>query len=196
MSNTTKRITVILAIAIVGFFGYRYFQDSPSRNNSAAKADLQNVPSDTRPNAKPAPRSDDSQSPVDAQAILSVDDDPKGDLRLEGQAVDEDGDPVEGAMIILGSSPMKTTTSDKYGSFAFENLVGRRYPVYARSNDRVGGPVVVRLTRDSAPVLVRMQRGGGIEIEVYDSGDHPIAGATVTIPSLDRLPLKLTQMVK
>tara|TARA_R110002096_G_scaffold292224_1_gene486478 strand:- start:9989 stop:12721 length:2733 start_codon:yes stop_codon:yes gene_type:complete len=122
-------------------------------------------------------------APVEAMR----DDDPIGDLRLEGQAVDEDGNGVSGAIVILGSAPPQTTTSEQDGSFAFENLVSRRYPVHARSPTLVGGPVMVTLSETSDPVLVRMTRGSAIVVEVVDADSQPIAGAEVTVPSLESI---------
>ena len=66
------------------------------------------------PTAHKAPASTPSKTPDKAQRSqatmsLAVDDDPVGTLRLEGQAIDENGAPVEGATIVLNSAPPKTT---------------------------------------------------------------------------------------
>ncbi|MCP4448019.1 MAG: carboxypeptidase regulatory-like domain-containing protein [Myxococcales bacterium] len=140
--------------------------------------------------ARPAPpkrvtqakSSRESKTPEPTMAMR--DDDPIGDIRLEGQVIDEDGNGVPGATVILGSAPRKYATSEEDGSFAFESLVGRRYPVHARSESLVGGPVMVTLSETSDPVVVRMRAGGGIRVEVVDSENQPIAGALVTVPSL------------
>jgi len=119
-----------------------------------------------------------------AAAAPLRDDDPVGDMRLEGQVVDPDGHGVDGATIILGSSPPKTATSEEDGSFAFDDLVGRRYTVHARSENLVGTPVVVTLSKASDPVLLHMKPGGGIEIEVVDEDNQGVSGATVTMSAL------------
>lgn len=114
-----------------------------------------------------------------------IDDDPIGDLLLEGQVVDDNGEGVGGAQVFLGSTPPRTTTSEEDGSFSFDKLVQRRYPVSARSEDQIGGPAMVTLSKNSDPVIVRMQPGGGIRVEVVDVENMPIASATVSIPSLE-----------
>lgn len=182
--NKQLLVALSLLLLIVGFFSYRHFRSSPDNSSSPAS---QVKSKDDTPLTKPTATKSEATTQSQTSMELALDDDPVGSLRLEGQAVDEDGDPVEGATIMLGSAPPRTTTSDTDGSFAFDNLVGRRYPIYARSSDRIGGPVVVRLTEESPPALIRMHAGGGIEVEVYDRENHPIAGATISIPSLDSI---------
>lgn len=126
-----------------------------------------------------------AQNPAPVEATR--DDDPIGDIRLEGQAVDENGAGVAGAIVVLGSAPPQTTTTEEDGSFAFENLVSRRYPVHARSADLVGGPVMVTLSETSDPVVVRMRAGAGLAVEVVDAKNQPIAGAEVTVPALETI---------
>jgi protocatechuate 3,4-dioxygenase beta subunit len=183
MNKSTKLAIAALALAIVGFAALKLFSDdkkSESEETTTAKT-VESVPAPKRAKSSEQPSSQVASMPT------QVDDDPIGDLVLEGQVVDEDGHPVGGALVMLGSAPPKSTTSEEDGSFSFDKLVQRRYPVSARSDDRIGGPVVVTLSKDSDPVLVRMQAGGGIRVEVVDVADLPIASATVVIPSMDSL---------
>lgn len=183
MNTSTKLSIAALALALVGFLGYRQWAHEPAPDSDAPAA------AKTSTELPPPTRASAEEQPAASMASLpaQVDDDPIGDLLLEGQAVDEEGRPVAGAKVMLGSAPPKTTTSEDDGSFAFHELVQRRYPVYARSEDRIGGPVVVTLSKNSDPVLVRMRAGGGIRVEVVDVEDRPIASATVWIPSLDSM---------
>src|SRR5688500_14525767 len=50
---------------------------------------------------------------------VAMDNDPAGDLRLEGQVLGPDDEPVGGALVVLGSVPPRTATSEKDGSFEF-----------------------------------------------------------------------------
>ncbi len=182
MNKTTLLILSIAVLLLGGFLSYRHFSGSAEREPATAAKPVQAA---AKPPASAQSESSDKPQRSQATMSLAVDDDPVGTLRLEGQAVDENGAPVEGATIVLNSAPSKTTVSDTDGSFAFDNLVGRRYTMYARSSERIGGPAVVSLTETSAPTLVRMHAGGGIRIEVYDDHNHPIAGATVSVPALE-----------
>src|SRR5882724_2045976 len=75
-----------------------------------------------------------------------VDDDPRGELRLEGQVVDSDDHPVAGATVVLGANPPRTVTTEADGGFAFDALVGRPYTLVARAKQGIAGPVTARLT--------------------------------------------------
>jgi len=111
---------------------------------------------------------------------VSIDDDPIGPLRLEGVVLDQDNRPVAGATVFLSSHPPRTTISRDDGSFYFEQLVGRMYALSALDDEAAGGPVLVRLTTDSAPVAIRVREGARIEVAVIARADGgPIEGATV-----------------
>ena len=83
--------------------------------------------------AKPVPvvapkAADKPQRDADLQPQrFLIDDDPRGELRLEGQVIDENDAPVGGVTVVLGSNPPRTMTSEADGGFAFDALVGRPY---------------------------------------------------------------------
>ena len=104
-----------------------------------------------------------------------------GTLRLEGQVVDPDGKPVEGAEIVLDLEPRRTTTSEADGSFAFDGLARGDYTLGATRGESLSGGVTHSLTASSDPLLLRLVGGGAIEVEVVDDRDRPIAGARVTL---------------
>jgi len=111
---------------------------------------------------------------------VAEDNDPVGDLRLEGQVLGPDDQPVAGALVALGSVPPRTATSEKDGSFEFDKLIGRTYALTARSGDMVGGPVMHTLRADSDPVVIRLSQGASIEVTVVAAGSGTkISGATV-----------------
>src|SRR5688572_30291277 len=43
---------------------------------------------------------------------FQIDDDPRGELRLEGQVIDESDAPVGGVTVVLGSNPPRTAISE------------------------------------------------------------------------------------
>lgn len=111
---------------------------------------------------------------------LAMDDDPVGDLRLEGQVLGPDDEPAAGALVMLGSVPPRTATAEKDGSFAFDKLIGRTYALSARSGDLVGGPVMHVLREKSDPVVIRLAPGAAVEVTVVEAASGaPIAGASV-----------------
>ena len=121
--------------------------------------------------------SNTTQPPQTTQ--VAVDADPVGTLRVEGQVLDEQDTPVAGATVYLNSRPPKTATSADDGSFSFDKVVARRYVLSARKDELVGGPVVHELTAHSDPAIVRVSRGGLIEVTVVTQDDLPIAGANI-----------------
>lgn len=115
-----------------------------------------------------------------AAAPVAMDDDPVGDLPLEGQVLGPDDQPVAGALVRLSSVPPRTATSEKDGSFSFDKLIGRTYALSARAGDLVGGPVMHTLRADSDPVVIRLAKGAEVEVTVVAAGTGtPIAGAAV-----------------
>lgn len=115
----------------------------------------------------------------------SRDIDPEGPLRLEGQVVDEGGAGIGGATVWLSSEPPRSTRSDSDGSFAFDKVVGREYAVTADAGDRVGGPVMYRLTATSDPVVIRTTAGAKVAVDVKDDAGAPVANATVKLAGYD-----------
>lgn len=186
MNKTVVRIAIALPILLGALLLVLKLTGDAPTSDDVPKATPKEV-------SKPMPpkRITKSQSKSEAQSHTPMeamrDDDPIGDIRLEGQAIDEDGNGVAGAIVVLGSAPPKTTTTEEDGSFVFEKLVSRRYPVHARSTTLVGGPVMVTLSETSDPVVVRMTPGSGIIVEVVDAENQPIAGASVTVPSLESI---------
>ncbi len=105
--------------------------------------------------------------------------DKPGKLRLEGQVVDDHGDPIGAATITLDSVPPRTATSEADGSFAFDKLTGRDYTLAAIAGKRVGGPVKHRLTSTSDPIVIRMVAGAKLVVTVVDGDNKPVAKADV-----------------
>src|SRR5262245_14877206 len=143
------RKPVLLALvgaAIAAICAWFFFLRSPSRSAPAKAASKTEVKTTT---GAVAPDRGET-----APLAVLVDDDPRGDLRLEGQVVDADDHPVGGATVVLGSNPPRTATSEADGSFSFDNLVGRPYTLIARAPQGIAGPVTARLTKKSDPVVL------------------------------------------
>jgi uncharacterized GH25 family protein len=171
-------IAVILAAGIWLFVGKRGGGDEAG---STAPAAARTAPSTAaeRPVAGP-----ERGGPPGGGVVL-VDDDPRGELRLEGQVIDALGDPVGGATVILASNPSRTTVTETDGSFGFDGLVGRPYQIAARGPGGVAGPVTARLTASSPPVILQLRAASAVTVEVVDDAGAPVDGATVELRGLD-----------
>lgn len=107
--------------------------------------------------------------------------DPVGELRLAGQVLDEAGRPAAGVEVWLGSTPPRHTESGADGSFAFEGLAWRSYPVAAHAPAGVAGPLTARL---GTPLLLRLRAGGRLEVELVDAQQRPVPSAAVELRGL------------
>ncbi len=105
--------------------------------------------------------------------------DPPGNLRLEGQVIDEQQQPVVGADVTLWPSE-RHAISDTSGSFAFDKLIKRRYQLAARKDDLYAGVSRVRLFETSEPVTLRMRLGAKLVVHVMEDR-APIEGALVIL---------------
>ncbi len=166
---------VVVAVA-VWFFAFRHRGDEskPAAPKRGAKIDL-NAPA-------PAKTESDKPSPRGIAPKWTLDTDPEGPLRLEGQVVDGDGKGVGGVEVTLESVPPRTATSEGDGTFAFDKLVGRAYELTASKGELVGGPVTYKLTGASDPVVIRLGHGATIEAKVADEHGQPITSAAVEVP--------------
>lgn len=122
----------------------------------------------------------------DRELPADRDPDPRGALRLEGQVIDEAGLPVGGATVTLDSRPARRATSEADGSFVIDGLLAARYSVVARAGEACGGPVQVKLSATTEPVILTLHTGSLVSVRVVKAADHaPIAGAAVELRSFD-----------
>ena len=179
MKRRTVLVTVAL-LAVAALFIWWY------RGRGGGSTETKPVAETAQPKAPPVPKPHEQQQAANAPGsrgvYLAMDADPPGNLRLEGQVIDDNGDPVGGAVVFVDARPLKHATAGEDGSFSFDAMVGRRYAVRARAGDQVGGPVVTTLTANSDPVIVRVHAGSKMAVTVAarDSGS-PISGATVAL---------------
>jgi sarcosine oxidase gamma subunit len=114
-----------------------------------------------------------------------VDRDREGDLRLEGQVIDDLEDPVAGAVVSISSNPERSSVTGEDGTFAFDRLVGRPYTLVARTDTTAAGPVTTVLTATSEPVILRTRAANTVEVRVVRADDRrPLAGAAVELRGL------------
>ncbi len=119
---------------------------------------------------------------------VMIDDDPKGDLRLEGQVIDAEDKPVGGATVVLSANPPQTFVTEEDGGFHFDALVGRPYTLIARGPKGVAGPITARLTKKSDPVIMKLRPGAQLTVTVTANG-KPI-DATVELRGDDQQKLE------
>ncbi|MFT3696925.1 MAG: carboxypeptidase regulatory-like domain-containing protein [Kofleriaceae bacterium] len=156
-------VPVIAIAAVIAYFAYRHH-------------------STTKPAAQTAKPHVELKAAAPVQAMPAAhDDDPTGTVRLEGQVIDEQDQPVAGASVGIDANPPKLVTSDASGNFVIEGLLARDYTIEA-SSDRGYAGARVRLTATPEPVTLRIRAGGSVEVSVTD-GTAPIANADVELRS-------------
>ncbi len=170
-------LVAVLVIAIALFVWHR------GRSQKSQSAPTAAAPAEKLP---PTPkRMKHDTPPPQPPPQATMDDDPVGNLRLEGQVLDADDSPVEGATVTISSNPSRTAKTEGDGSFSFDKLVGRTYVISARAGNQIGGPLMHKLTATSDPAVLRLHAGGKVVVTVVDPEDAPISGATVELRSND-----------
>ena len=127
---------------------------------------------------KAAPEAPPPQRPAQR---WTLDVDPEGPLRLEGQVLGPDGKGVANAHVAITTVPPRSATADDDGSFAIDKLVARTYQLTASTDALVGGPVFYKLRDGGDPVVIHMSAGASVDVSVIDDQQKPLAGATVKL---------------
>jgi len=186
-----KKIMLTIIVALLALTAWLLWpqKEEPQTSPSESRAQAETSAEDSTPAERPAMKGRHERTARAAFDEVAEADDPEGDLRLEGQVVDEGDLPVEGAIVSVSTKPSRTAKTGKDGTFYFDRLVGRRFRLTARHGDRVGGPVLHRLTEASDPVVIRLRAGAAVIVKVSDASDkQPVSGALVELRGLDKLP--------
>jgi hypothetical protein len=182
VKSSTKIIAAVALLLVAGIAGSRYAGWWGGDGNDSAAATAPQSPANTGPARAPA-----APAPVSRLGAVNAaisEDDPVGDLRLEGQVIDADERPVAGATVAIDSHPVRTVETEDDGSFVFARLIGRDYQLEAATGDGYAGPVHLRLGADTEPVILRMRPTEPLAVSVVDAASRkPVAGAAVEIRS-------------
>jgi protocatechuate 3,4-dioxygenase beta subunit len=166
---------LVLVLVAVWFLWLRHRGDDAAKDIDKSKARTAAItPAATQP-----ANSDDKPAPRGVAPKWTLDKDPEGPLRLEGQVLGPDGKGIGGAEVRLGSVPARTAKSEDDGSFSFDKLVGRTYFLTATSGELIGGPVSYKLTSKSDPIVIRLAEGAAVNVTVVDDAAKPLEGAEV-----------------
>jgi protocatechuate 3,4-dioxygenase beta subunit len=188
MTGKLKRAGIgaaAVAAAVVSVYAGRVLLASSEGELEIGAGESAVLEAGAAPRARAGSESPSGERPPEVSVAYG--DDPAGDLRLEGQVIDDDELPVGGAVVTLSSRPPRTATTEADGSFAFDDLVPRVYTLFASGGDSVAGPVTARLTASSGPVILRVRPGTSLAAEVLAASDRdPIAGAVVTAEQITR----------
>jgi uncharacterized GH25 family protein len=178
MTLDKRRILIAAAVLVAAALAvFLWLRKGGDDGEGAKKAEKPGAPAGPK---RVGSENSDGKGQLPTAVPVAMDNDPVGDLRLEGQVLGPDDQPVGGALVMLGSVPPRTATSEKDGSFEFDKLVGRTYALSARSGDLVGGPVMHNLRESSDPVVIRLAPGASVEVTVVSAASgKPIAGAAV-----------------
>jgi len=103
-----------------------------------------------------------------------------GTLRLEGQVIDEQLQPIGGAQVTLLLEQPRKATTEEDGSFAFDHLAPGPYRLIAHKDAQASAIARARVSATSEPVTLRVRPGATVAVRVVAAdGGAPIAGATV-----------------
>jgi hypothetical protein len=185
-----RRTAIVLAVLLAALAGLVWllteFRDAPpTAPEETVEAPEAAGPSDSEPTGSrpPAP----SRPAPGPRPAVQEEDDPPGELRLEGQVLEPGDLPVGGARVTVNTRPERAAVTEPDGSFAFEGLLPKRYVLTAREGARVGGPVAHRLSDRSDPVIVRLRAGLSLEVRVRATDpDGPLPGASVSLRGQDQ----------
>jgi protocatechuate 3,4-dioxygenase beta subunit len=178
-----KLVAALVGVAVVAvavwFFALRKHDNAPATAPTPEAKAKPAAEKDPWLEAQAQP-SGDGTAPRGAAPKWSLDIDPEGPLRLEGQVVDADGKGQGGAEVTLASVPPRTLKAEDDGTFAFDKLVGRTYELSATRGDLIG-TVTYKLVGGGDPVVIRVGAGAGVDVTVTDEKSQPIANANVSV---------------
>ncbi len=183
-----KTITKIAAIiaALVALFATAYVAGWFGKDSGNAKPVATAPTDDDTTSGAPAPPEVSTRivTGADGPRLVAATADPKGNLRLEGQVIDDTESPVGGATVAIDARPPRTTTTEADGSFAFDGLAPREYELEARTGKLYAGPLKTTPAADSDPVILRARAGADVIVAVTSAADgKPVAGAEVELRS-------------
>jgi uncharacterized GH25 family protein len=124
---------------------------------------------------------EEAQPPQRPAPTWTLDTDPEGPLRLEGQVLGPDGNGVANARVAITSVPPRSVNADDDGTFTIDKLVARTYQLTASATELVGGPVFYKLRDGGDPVVIHMSAGAAVDVTVVDDQQKPLPGATIKL---------------
>lgn len=177
-----RKTAMILAVVALGI-GLVFFLTRGGKGN-AKKDAVETTQPAKKPTKRRAVRAKGLADDQSQQTQVLMDDDPEGNMRLEGLVVDANNQPVAGAIVMVSSTPQRMTKSEKDGSFFFDKLMAKRYRLVAKAPEGVAGPVTARLNLKSDPVTLHLRPAAKIEVTVVAGLDEKVSGATVELRGL------------
>ncbi len=119
----------------------------------------------------------------------------QGLLSLRGQVVNEAGEPVNDAVVVISTVPPTTTRTGADGRFSFDKLLGRTYELSARAGTMVGSDSRWR-PGTTEPLVLQLRAGAAVAVLVQDEAKQPVRGAKLSLARQDefgdRAPTALT----
>ncbi len=175
-----KNISLIVAAALVAVLVYWFgFRDGETPKPKDAPVAQKVAPPVAK--EKEAPKTASQGRSTNRNVEVNYQDDPAGSLRLEGQVITAEDDPVGGATVALDSRPPRFTKTAEDGSFFFDKLVARNYDVVAQGAEGAAGPITARLSETNDPVILVLRAGGSVAVRVNKPGGEQLANAIVEL---------------
>ncbi len=176
MNRQRLGIAIIVAALLVYLFARRE-HDAPS---AAGAADDGSGAMSSRADDRVSGTGSGRSGAIRAAAIPARA--PRGELRLEGVAMDDHDQPMGGVTVKLGGT--RTTTTEADGTFAFDELAEGSYNLTAEKDLWYGDSLDNTLDATSDPVEIKLVRGPTLVITVIDAATKkPIEHAKVEVSS-------------
>jgi protocatechuate 3,4-dioxygenase beta subunit len=174
-----KKWHLAVVAAVIGVAVLAVWRAKAPPSPSSAPAPL------AGPKLKVKARPPEGGAPPLAELRVLVDDEPAGQLRLEGQVIDAGSHGVADATVAITSNPPRTVKTEADGSFVIESLVARPYTLVARAGAGVAGPVTVRLSTQPEPVIMQLRPAAQVEVTVVRPDGAPAPDAQVELRGVD-----------
>lgn len=188
MNKKVVAALVALAVAALGIWWFTLRGGSTTKpttaNGSASSGSNQGSAQGSAASADRWANQTEAPDRAPQSARWSFDNDPEGNLQLEGQVLGVEGKGIAGAEVWLSSVPPRSTQSKEDGTFAFDKLVGRTYEISATASELVGS-LAYKLTADSDPAVIKLLPGAAIDVVVTDENNKPISNAAVSLSELN-----------
>ncbi|RKG82712.1 carboxypeptidase-like regulatory domain-containing protein [Corallococcus terminator] len=115
---------------------------------------------------------------------LVPDEDRPGGFHVQGLVLDPEELPVEGATVVLDTSPPRSVRTGKDGTFDITGLSPRAYQVVARHGSLLAGPVGLWLNDETQPLVLHLRPAASLEVTVVEGAEaRGVPGAAVELRS-------------
>jgi hypothetical protein len=105
-------------------------------------------------------------------------------LNLTGQVLDNEGKPIEGALVAQGADRRSMyypdTKTDAEGRYTFENVTPGEIVLTVQADGFCPDSIRFRVDRQISPIIFRLEKGHAVKGQVVEPNGVPVRDATVS----------------